>query len=357
MIPKSFRILAGGLAGGLARRAARVEMKVCGGPERSPWRKRYVVTRRRRYVVMAKLDPVKVKWIVDEMKKGVRSVEIAARMEVSPRRVQQICAQYRRTGEVPALGMPGRPRKEIQDHVKISVERAFLQCRTGASRLERIMAVTARIRIPHNAIHRVLKEKGMAVEHPKKSRRRKWIRYERTHSNSLWHTDYKLLPDGRWFIAYQDDASRFIAGYGVFDEATGKHALEVLEKAMAEHGRPASIMTDHGSQFYANESEARKRGRTEFERRLAELGIRHILAGVGHPQTNGKLERFHGEIQRKIKWFSGIDEFVQWYNRDRPHDSLDQSTLETPARAFARKMPEKGQTVKDEYTGEEYLAS
>ena len=40
------------------------------------------------------------------------------------------------------------------------------------------------------------------------------VRYERTYSNSMWHTDYKLLDDGRWFIAYQDDASRFLTGFG-----------------------------------------------------------------------------------------------------------------------------------------------
>ncbi len=223
-VPKPSRIP----AGGLARRAAGAEMKVCGGPERSPWRKRYVVTRRRRYVVTAKLDPVKVKWIVDEMKKGVRSAEIAARMEVSPRRARRICARYRRTGEVPALGVQGRPRKEIQDHVKISAEKAFLQCRTGASRLERIMAVTARICIPHNTIHRVPKEKGMAAERPEKSRRRERIKHGGTLSNSTRHAGCGRLPDGRRFVAHRDDASLFIAGCGAFDEAAGKHALEVL---------------------------------------------------------------------------------------------------------------------------------
>ncbi len=84
---------------------------------------------------------------------------------------------------------------------------------------------------------------------------------------------------------------------------------------MAEHGRPASIMTDRGSLSCASESEARKRGRTEFERRLDELGVGRILAGVGHPRTSGKLERFHGEIQRKIERFSGIDEFDQRHGR------------------------------------------
>ena len=287
---------------------------------------------------------------------GGRSAGIAARTGVSPRRAQQICSRYRRTGEVPALGVRGRPRKVIQGRAKIQAEEAFRQCRTGAARPGWIVAITTRIGVPHNTIHRVLKEKGMAVEHPKKSRRRERIRYARTHSNSLRHTDYKLLPDGRWFTAYLDDASWFISGYGVFGEATGEHALEVLGRAVAEHGRPASVMTDHGSQSCANESETGRRRETEFERRLAELGVRQILAGVGHPQTNGRLERFHGEIRRKIERFSGIDEFVQRHDRDRPHDSLDQSTLDTPARAFARKMPEKGQTVKDEYAVEEYLA-
>ena len=330
---------------------------VVGGSERPPLRKRYVRNRGKNYLVAAKLDPVKVGWIVREMEKGTKtSAKIVDRMGVSARRVQQLYAEYRRTGAVPVLGMPGRPRKEIPDHAKIEIEAAFRLHRLGAVRLERILDTTARIHIPHNTIHRIMREKGLAARQPKKSSRRAWVRYERTYSNSMWHTDYKLLDDGRWFIAYQDDASRFIVGYGVFEEATGRHAIEVLAKSMEEHGKPASILTDRGSQFYANEAETRERGESEFEKELVRLGIRQILARAGHPQTNGKLERFHGEIQRKLKWFSGIDEFVRWYNYDRPHDSLDRETLETPARAFVRKMPKSGETVKDGATGEVYHA-
>ena len=57
----------------------------------------------------------------------------------------------------------------------------------------------------------------------------------------------------------RDDASRFVTGYGVFESATGENALKVLDEAIARHGRSASIMTDHGSQFYANETDSRKR--------------------------------------------------------------------------------------------------
>ena len=92
----------------------------------------------------------------------------------------------------------------------------------------------------------------------------------------------------------------------MFEHATTENALAVLEEAIKNHGKPASLMTDRGSQFYANASEAKKKGASVFEKRLAELGIKQILAGVRHPQTNGKLERLHGEIQRKLPEFEAI---------------------------------------------------
>ena len=100
-----------------------------------------------------------------------------------------------------------------------------------------------------------------------------------------------------------------------------------------------------------------------FEKRLAELGIKQILAGLRHPQTNGKLERLHGEIQRKLPEFEAImmrksdpvDLFMEWYNHRRPHMSLGvDGENETPAHAFIRKMPPRGETVVDKQTGEEY---
>jgi transposase InsO family protein len=101
---------------------------------------------------------------------------------------------------------------------------------------------------------------------------------------SLWHTDWKQLPDNRWIIAYMDDASRLIVGYGVFQDATAEHTIQVLKQAIAKHGRPDEMLTDRGSQFYANESERREKGISQFERFLADNGIKHILCRVNHPQ-------------------------------------------------------------------------
>ena len=52
----------------------------------------------------------------------------------------------------------------------------------------------------------------------------------------------------------------------------------MLEEAIKNHGKPASIMTDHGSQFYANAPEAKRKGALDIEKRLVGLGIHRILA-------------------------------------------------------------------------------
>lgn len=164
-----------------------------------------------------------------------------------------------------------------------------------------------------------------------------WVRHERDFSNSMWHADYNALGD-KHVIAYQDDASRLIVGFGVFGEATGAHAVKVLDEAIKKHGVPASILTDRGPQFYA-ESEDPQSSASEFEMELVRRGIKHLVSRVNSPLTNGKLHKFYGEIKAKIHFFQDMDDFVKWWNDDRPHSSLDWDALETPARAFARKAP------------------
>ena len=227
--------------------------------------------------------------------------------------------------------------------------------RRGALMLERVIAVIYGAHIPHNRIHRVMKSMGLAKDEPRKQVRKKWIRYERKYSNSLWHTDWTLIEGKGWLIAYLDDASRFVVGHGLFPEATSEHSVEVLREAVKKYGKPASILTDRGTQFYANESEERERGLTVFELYLMENEIRQILSRVLHPMTNGKVERFFRTVKEKLPEFRGVDELVEWYNEKRPHMSLNMEVIETPHQAFIRKMPGEGRVV-DEESGEVYRA-
>jgi putative transposase len=141
----------------------------------------------------------------------------------------------------------------------------------------------------------------------------------------------------------------------VFKEATSKHTVEVLHQAIGSYGKPAAILTDRGSQFYASESEYKEKGITAFEDYVMKNDIRHILARVSHPQTNGKLERFYGEVERKLHLFKNVDELIGWWNNIKPHMSLNFDELETPYKAYLRKMPKEGIVI-DEQSGEIYHA-
>ena len=204
----------------------------------------------------------------------------------------------------------------------------------------------------------VLQEPVDAKE--RKQTRRKWARYDYEYSNSMWHTGYKRLDDRRWLIVYEDDTSRFVTGWGVFDEATAEHAIDVLDLAISGYGKPKSVLTDPRPPFDAADSKT-SQGVSKFQQRLETLGIRPILAGADRSQTNAKLKRLYGEVQRKLPEFfdvagppSGgspvntspieldpVARFMKWYNHIRPHMSLDMDTQETPAQAFRRKMPPK----------------
>ena len=195
----------------------------------------------------------------------------------------------------------------------------------------------------------------------------------------MWYTDYRLLPDGRWLVTYQDDASRKILARGAFERAAAANAIKVLEGAIAEYGAPLSILSDHGSTFCDNESGGRARGENRFQTYLEERGIRHILARVNHPQTNGKLERVHGEMERKLHLLMEasadlttrgggalphvggpfhtapaadyIDRLIEWFSNERPDMALDMSIRETPAQVYRRKMPKPGDNVRPRVVG------
>ena len=78
-----------------------------------------------------------------------------------------------------------------------------------------------------------------------------------------------------------------------------------------------------------------------FEAELLDRGIELINARPYHPQTNGKLERFHQTLETELHYFTSLSEFIAYYNEKRLHWSLDIDHGETPLQAFHnRKVPE-----------------
>jgi putative transposase len=192
----------------------------------------------------------------------------------------------------------------------------------------------------HDRIHRMLRMSGLVTPSRKRWMRRRWARYEREFSNSLWHVDRHEVKaprwKGKWLIAYEDDVSRFVTAHGVCPTLASQFPVDVLDRATREHGRPKSIRSDHGSTFYAVEAREREEGLTEFEKYLLRNHIRQILGRVNHPQTNGKIEKWFDVLEKKLKFFSSTDDCVSWYNT-KPHGALD---LKKPVKAYYGKMPQ-----------------
>jgi len=162
---------------------------------------------------MVKLNERKIRWIIHEKLRGRGAGEIALIQRVSHRQVEQIWQAYKQTGIPPTLKIPGRRKgAPIRLHDAALVLKVYDELKVNALTLERVLRDTYGIQMPHNRIHMILKENGRAMPQLSKQTRRKWVRYEREHSMSLWHMDWKQLNDGRWWIAAEDDASRLIVG-------------------------------------------------------------------------------------------------------------------------------------------------
>jgi putative transposase len=221
---------------------------------------------------------------------------------------------------------PERPsEKEIRAVLDVKKEMGF-----GACNIEKVLSERG-IRIPHNKIHRILLENGLANNEPKKGKRRKWIRYERRHSNSMWHADWTHYKNDN-ILFYEDDSSRLITGYVLSKNATTDITISTFDKAVEKWGKPREVLTDRGTQFCVDETE-----KYRFREHLKSLGIKHILARVKHPQTNGKVERLNHTIFQLIKLKGSLDAAVKFYNEERPHMSLENGHLRTPLRAFHEK--------------------
>ena len=276
----------------------------------------------------------------------MKNGDIARALGISERWVKHLYSSYRRGGAVPSPKNPGRPKAEISTEERAAIKHAWTRFKVGACCLAPVLRRYYGIETNHMRVYQVMKEEGLLYHKARRHFRRSWIRYERAHSNELWHVDWHQMKDQRWkemwLIVYEDDSSRRIMGYGMFEHATSPHSVEVLDQAIREHGKPKSVLDDRGSTFYAIESEARKRGLTEFELYLMRNHMEQILAGVRHPETNGKLEKLFDILENGLaRGISSIGECVYWCNCLRPHGALEIERAETPIEAYYRKLPQR----------------
>ena len=291
-----------------------------------------------------KLTNRSIRYIIGELKKGKSTKMLSEEINVTQRHVQLLQAEYVRTKTIHIQRPAGRPKSNgpSDEEIKIVLDAHQLKpngvVRT-ANLLKRDGHNTSRYRV-----YDIMKSNDLLVNSPAKSRKRKWIRFERLHSNAMWHTNWHIMKDPRMkglnLIAYLDDSSRCVTGAALFKEATSENAVIAIRQAIGMFGVPATILSDNGSCFVGRGNCKKRTGiwaPTLFENELLNLKIGLINSRPYHPQTNGKLERFHRTIEEEIWHYDGLDDYVEYYNTDRLHFSLDMSNYETPMMAFHKR--------------------
>lgn len=223
----------------------------------------------------------------------------------------------------------GRPREPLPIEIRKRVI-ALRKEGNGIRRIEGLLKLEG-LKAPHNQIHNLLKSLGMVVPEPKKGIRKKYVRWERKHSNSLWQTGFCWIERNEcWLCGWLDDHSRFVPVAEYMTEATTDNVLELFEKAAKKFGYPGQTLSDRGTQFFNTLGET-----CRFLEHMKSKDVEHIYASVKKPTTCGKLERFWGTHNRERWDFSSLRKFLNHYNNKRPHMSLD---YRTPFQVYQRDL-------------------
>jgi transposase InsO family protein len=190
------------------------------------------------------------------------------------------------------------------------------------------------IRLPSSTIHRILLRLGLVCD---ADRHRPAVRrFEREQPNELWQMDFKgpkNWPKSCTALSVIDDHSRYLVALEATARPEGALVRRHLERAFRECGLPEAMLMDHGIPWWNWQSFA---GSTQLSLWLMRQGIRLCFAGIRHPQTQGKVERFHGSMERALthrgvpaedhqQW---LDAFRYEHNYIRPHEALG---MQTPA--------------------------
>lgn len=276
---------------------------------------------------MTKLTFVKRVWIAKQYEKGIPASELAMAQRINRRCVYQILERYNAFGfDGLKDHKTGRPETTLNQNAEIVILDLRQRFGYGPERIEHLLKSKG-FGISHRQIYKFLLRNNKIEPNIKKQKPRKWVRYELPNPNDLWHTDWTYDPfTQKQFSVYIDDKTRIITSYGIFNRALVENSLALLKTGIAEFGKPKSVMTDHGAQYYTNHAETQENNK--FKMALNLLSIKHYVARVGRPQTNGKVERFF--LSYKTEFITGsfkcIGDYIKHYNEARPHMSLNYKT-------------------------------
>jgi transposase InsO family protein len=295
------------------------------------------------------MNELKLAVLLEPERSGESVSEVCRRHEIS----RQSFYLYRRRYLVEGLaGLEQRSRRPRRSPRQIEPELEATICRLrkdhprwGARRIRSELARAGLAPPAVSTIHQAL-VRNLLVAAQRPRRRKASKRFERERANDLWQIDATelLLADGAkaYVLDCLDDHARYLLCAHACARPSGEAAWACFLAASAAYGLPRQLLSDNHASFTG-----RLFGfEVEFERKLAALGVQMINAAPRHPQTLGKLERFHRTLK---EWLEDegpagdleqlqalLDRFRAHYNSERPHQGIGDHT---PAERYLPGQP------------------
>jgi transposase InsO family protein len=288
---------------------------------------------------------------------GVRAT--AKKYGVSPAWVSTLVSRYRAEGPTAFEPRSKRPHSNakatppaIEDRI-IELRKELLEIGTdaGADTIHTHLAREGLVAPSFSTIQRILTRRGFVTPAPKKRPKSSYIRFEADLPNECWQSDmtHWHLEDGAGveIVTFFDDHSRLVLSIRAFPTTTMENVRRLFAQTCALYGTPASVLTDNGAIYNAGA----RGGRTGFESDLITAGVLYKHSRPYHPQTCGKVERWH----RTLKGFLAkrpaatlgelqviLEDVVRYYNEVRPHRGVNRRT---PAAAYNARAKAKPHTL------------
>lgn len=281
------------------------------------------------------------------MEKGVKLLreEFINKCLRSDRNFSALCDEYkisRKTGYKwlkryqDGIGLNDQDRRPHQVNTRTAreIEQLILDVRDkypgwGARKIRAHLCAKGHIIPCIRTVNNILSRNG-AISLEVSLARRQFKRFEMASNNELWQADFKgdvLMNDGNkcYPLAILDDHSRY--ALLLEPKLDQRDVLSSFIPVFREFGLPNALLTDNGPCFAGS-----RKGYCLLERALMDQDVLPMHGRYYHPQTQGKIERFHRAMKNevlKFQYFADIDDAVrrlsEWktlYNNERPHQAL-----------------------------------
>ena len=242
--------------------------------------------------------------------------------------------RYRAAGSLTALVERSRRPQHSPRRIAVSLEERILGLRApdgwGARKIAHLLWEQG-VRVSVATVHRTLLRR--AAVHRLDQHSPAPTRFERPVPNDLFQADFKG-PMGRGAardepLTVLDDHSRFALGVFAMQDHTYGCVQPCFQQIFERDGLPRQLLLDHGTPWWNHQNGW---GLSRLAVYFIQQGIELVFSRVGHPQTQGKIERFHRTLVRSMRqqglpeqwhqWQPRYDDFVVRYNQVRPHEAL-----------------------------------